>query len=360
MEEEWGRSALHPKASEAPCKCPADRYTRTSPQIPLRRSAATPAFLYTVMFLAACTRTPSQPLYNDEQEPEPSPAVQEASSTSIRETKNVSYQGILEDAGITTAMQGSHRLSLPGGRFILLESANVDLNAYLGAEVEVFGAIRPTVEAGGIIMRVEQVAYLHASSSSEEQVESSVASSSESEPAPIEQSSSKSSVLPAPKPQSSVRTETQSSSKKSEPTPIDREETPISEALQARIDAMAKENISADRWTRQYCTSHIGFCIPVHKNWYFTSFGTTSSALWHVEVSSEAPEGLGDGPIGVNLYTGSVASKKATDGQVRAQGDLVIGFREWTDGQHFEIIAPAALEEAVRHITKNLTAAPAE
>jgi hypothetical protein len=67
-------------------------------------------------------------------------------------------------------MEGTHRLELEDGRFVLLEANGLILDDYLAMDVEVFGATRPTVEGGAIIMRVERVA---------EFVESSVAASSE-------------------------------------------------------------------------------------------------------------------------------------------------------------------------------------
>ena len=126
--------------------------------------------------------------------------------------------------------------------------------------------------------------------------------------------------------------------------------------MQERITAMAQEDLSPTRWTQQYCSSHIGFCVPVHKNWWFKSFGATTSSLWHVEVSNAPLDSLGTGPLSINVITGTVESKKAVDGQVRVQGDSVIGFKSWSENRHFEIEAPRELEGAVQYITKNLTA----
>ncbi|HCI03946.1 TPA: hypothetical protein DE059_03390, partial [Candidatus Peribacteria bacterium] len=79
----------------------------------------------------------------------------EEEKAEVRETKNVIYQGVVKPAGISIYQQGSHRLQLETGKFILLESDTVDLNGYVGEHVEMVGAIRPTVEEGGMIMRVE-------------------------------------------------------------------------------------------------------------------------------------------------------------------------------------------------------------
>ena len=118
---------------------------------------------------------------------------------------------------------------------------------------------------------------------------------------------------------------------------------------------MASEDIAPGRWTQQYCSSHIGFCIPIHKNWWFKSFGATASSLWRVEISNAPLDSLGTGPIVVNVVSGTVESKKAVDGQVRTQGGEVIGFKSWTETRHFEISAPSELQAAVAYITANLT-----
>ena len=95
----------------------------------------------------------------------PSPAEEttlekEKAPSVMRETKNISYDGIVKPAGISIYQQGTHRLSLPNGKFVLLESETVDLNGYVDEHVRIFGALRPTVEAGGMIMRVERMQLL--------------------------------------------------------------------------------------------------------------------------------------------------------------------------------------------------------
>jgi hypothetical protein len=118
---------------------------------------------------------------------------------------------------------------------------------------------------------------------------------------------------------------------------------------------MAKANMDAANWTQQYCSSHTGFCFPVHKNWWYTSFGATSSSQWHVELSSEEIVALGDGPISVVLVSGAAP---AADGQVTVENGKATGVRAWTNNRHFVISAPAVLETAVRYITQELKAAP--
>ena len=109
-------------------------------------------------------------------------------------------------------------------------------------------------------------------------------------------------------------------------------------------------------WTQKYCTSHIAFCIPVHKNWYFKSFGATTSNHWHVEFGMVDIAELGQGAIILNLVAGSSASMDARDGQIKTQGSDIIAFKDWTDGNHFELIADARLRSAVEYMLKNISA----
>lgn len=117
---------------------------------------------------------------------------------------------------------------------------------------------------------------------------------------------------------------------------------------------MAKQDLSAGNWSQQYCSSHIEFCMPVHKMWYYKSFGATTSFLWHVELSSQEIDSLGQGPIVINLVSGTSAAKQATSGQVRTQGDLVVGFKDWEDNEHFEVSGPAGLDAAIRYIVEHI------
>jgi len=251
---------------------------------------------------------------------------------------------------------------LSDGRFILLESEAVDLNGYVNESVEVRGSLRPTVEAGGMIMRVDQ-ARLSVEKEDEEQppVEEEDADDDDLEPQEEdeEETDDDTSEEGAPE-QQDDNDETDDDTPTEEPTPEPSEEPPQPQQLPSpelvpRIEQMASETFTSDQWTQQYCTAHIGFCIPVHRNWWFKSFGTTTSYLWHIELSSEEVAFLNSGPIHVNLVSGTVGAKKATDGQVRAQADSIVGFRSWTDNRHFEISAPPALEEAVTYITNHLS-----
>jgi hypothetical protein len=129
----------------------------------------------------------------------------------------------------------------------------------------------------------------------------------------------------------------------------------LSAEIEARIEAMAKENMTASNWTQQYCSSWIGFCIPVHRDWWYKSFGASAPALWHVELNSQEIVELGEGPIVANLVTGALSTVGASDGEARSQGEFLIGYRAWTENRHFEISGPANLGAAIEYITKNLT-----
>jgi hypothetical protein len=119
---------------------------------------------------------------------------------------------------------------------------------------------------------------------------------------------------------------------------------------------MSKEDLSADRWTRSYCSSHIGFCLTYHKNWWHKSFGTTGENLWHVEIKNSEIDLLGEGPIVVALRSGDLTG--AVDGQVKNEGGASVGYKSWTEGRHFEVSAPSALAAAVEKITKSIIANP--
>ena len=265
-----------------------------------------------------------------------------AASSSIRsvaQTANVTYTGTVREAGISVYQEGTHRLILSDGRFILLESDEVDLNGYVGEQAEVFGTVRPTVEEGGVIMRVERITLADgteissASASEAASAASSVARSSESTPVTA------SSVRPA----SSLTTASQAASSAAVPA--------------GRVEAMAQADLSAGQWTQQYCSTHIGFCFPVHRNWWYQSFGTTTSNLWHVEISSEEITSLGQGPLVVRLVSGAL---QGGDGAVNVSGGVATGQRAWTDDRHFEVAGDARLETAIRYITSSIEASEEE
>ncbi len=320
-------------------------------------------------------------------------------------THNVSYVGTIDELGMTTYMQGTHKLSLDGGQFLVLEStdANLNLNTYLGKRVEVHGSLQPTVEVGGMLLRAEEVIVLDVleeSSSSSETSEgtkkmcggiagiqceegqdcvddpsdscdpmnggadcSGMCITNESSSSSEMSSSETSSSVSSSKTSSSVATSSAKSSSKSSSAASVTSSSSSSISVPADSAAMEQQNATLAKqtydqdslWTQKYCTSHIAFCIPVHKNWYFKSFGATTSNLWHVELGMVDIAELGDGAIIMNLVSGSSASMQAQDGQIKTQGSDIIGFRDWDDGTHFEIIADARLKAAVSYMLSHIT-----
>ena len=119
---------------------------------------------------------------------------------------------------------------------------------------------------------------------------------------------------------------------------------------------MAKDNLATNLWTQQYCSKTAGYCLSVHKNWYFKSFGATSTTLWHVEVGSQEINNIGEGPVSVNLVSGTVESAGGTDGQVTSKNGGVVGYKAWTDNRHFEILGPSNLQAAISYMLGSLKA----
>jgi len=261
----------------------------------------------------------------------------------IRETNNVSYSGTVRPLGISIYMEGTHKLSLPDGRFILLESETADLNGYVGESVVVVGAIRPTIESDAMIMRVDSVSLQGTESKSAEE---EVGTANPTPPQGAVVSSSQKETLPSSPAANQISSSASTSAKASARSP--------SPAFLERQKDMAKEEFSAENWTQEYCSSHIGFCVPVHRNWWFTSFGATSTHYWHLEMNSAPFELLHEGPVEVNLDGESLQALGVADGTIREGGEEVIGFRSWTNGRHFEVRAHTSLKPAVEYITQNL------
>lgn len=119
---------------------------------------------------------------------------------------------------------------------------------------------------------------------------------------------------------------------------------------------MAKEDYSnPSRWTQKYCSSHMSFCIPVHKNWYYRSFGATSSALWRVEFDNADFETLGSGVITLQIMSGTSAQAGGTNGMVKVSGAQAIGYLDWDNNRHFEISTDARLQAAVSYMIANIS-----
>ncbi len=259
-----------------------------------------------------------------------------SSSSSSMAPREYSYQGILSPIEVSIYMEGTHQLTLPNGTFLLLRSETQSLSAYEGQEVEVTGPISETVEGDADIMTVTSLSVVANSEASSG--ESSMDSSSSEGMAA---SSVASSVKSASSLASSVKPVVQASSSSAG-------EDILSPEMRARVQKMA--NSKGDK-QQQYCSSHIGMCFPMHASWWYKSFGATTSTLWHVELSSEEINNLGEGPIAVNLVSGRL---DGDDERVVTEGYTVVGYRAWTGNRHFEVTAPTELRAAVEQIVKNL------
>jgi hypothetical protein len=257
----------------------------------------------------------------------------------IRETKNVSYTGTVKPAGMSIYSEGTHRLVLKDSKFILLESTVKDLNGYVGEEVQVLGAIRPTEETDAMIMRVDEISLIEKEEDEnmEEGEEPEEVATTEDDEEPTEEPAEEvveeptEEVIPEPK--------------------VAEKKSP---AYLKRVEKMASETFTAENWTQEYCTAHIGFCVPVHRNWWYKSFGATSSSYWHLEMNPESIENLGDGPIVVLLNGESIDALGIEEGAIQAEGSDIVGYRSWTNGRHFEIRADASLRSAIEYITEKL------
>lgn len=304
-------------------------------------------FASLALLTAACSTPPipSAPEPTDTEEFSTSSAEEAAA-----ETRNVSFIGIVQPVGITITMEGTHRLDLGDGRFILLASESVDLNGYVGERAEATGSIRPTVEEGGTIMRVEQIRLIESSSSSAIAAENASAADASQSSAIAAGAPASSAAASSKNPVASSVAVAPTSSRASSALP------PPPADQSAQVKVMAKQNLAASNWTQAYCAPPTaGFCLPIHRNWYFKSFGTQTQALWRVEVGPEAIESVGQGVITVILLSGDIAEGVA-DGQVRAEGSMVTGYRAWTKNRHLRITAPGPLmRDAVTYITSHFT-----
>lgn len=274
------------------------------------------------------------------------------SSEDIPETHNVTYRGTVQELGVTITMQGTHALALGDGRMLILESSAVDLETYLDHEVEVFGSLRPTVEAGGIIMRVERITDFSPDSS--ESSATSVSSLRSSSMSSAMTSTTSSVSVAATSRSSAVSVVSSARSSVASSQALSSAPASTDAGMEARIVLMSKQDMNERNWTQQYCSEHVGFCVPVHRNWWFVSFGNTTRTLWHVEVSSESIEAMGSGPVVIDLIGGDLSGH--SDGEVSVSGGIATGYRSWTQGRHIEIKADARLEAAVRYMTENLRA----
>lgn len=279
----------------------------------------------------------------------------------VRETNNVTYTGVVQPAGISVYQQGSHRLVLDGGKFILLESDSLDLNGYVAEEVQIYGALRPTVEAGGMIMRVDRIELLVEEEDPEEEEEEDNAEEEEHDESDEEELEDNDEdneeevgqVGDVGEGNEEENDEEELEDNNEEEVEEEEEENQeVSAEMQALIALMARQDYDASKWTQNYCTSHVGFCVPVHKNFWYKSFGATGNTLWYVELSGEPIEKLRDGPITLELLAGS---KAEFDGDIQEVNGTVVAYKEWTFGRHFKLSADASLRTAVEYMLLHIT-----
>lgn len=263
--------------------------------------------------------------------------------------------------------EGTVRLPSDGGPYYELDrgdgltvfavSSTIDMDALVGTMVRVSGNASLGPDGLHVLIDVTSVSDLtpdlepeilteddEESSSSEEAVEvaeeipessSSIASST----APMSSSSRRSSSV------ASVSSKAAASSVSSvlgDNTGTERE------------TAMKKHAVDSSLFSQTYCSTHVGFCIKLHKNWYYQSFGVNvPPSLWHVEIGPEPVENVGDGVMIFTLQAGDMP--EGTEGKAVSHGDYVVVYRQWTGGKHFEISAPTSLTAAAEQVAASLT-----
>jgi len=318
-------------------------------------------------------------------------------------TRNVTYTGILEEGGVTIYQEGSHRLMLNDGKMVLLEPIEdgpIALSLYVGKLVKVRGDVMPTVEAGGTLMNVKKIVWIKREENEEvllelcggeegagcfdddvcvltEGEEMGVCEEGEDdeedEEEPDEEDDEEDEDEEDENEEDDEEDEEESDEEdddeggdeddgeddeededEDEDEDDGEDEPPLTLSQQETITLMEEEDYAASRWTQEYCSTHVGFCVSVHKNWYFKSFGATASLLWHIEMGASLVDGFGDGPLTVDLKTGSLEALGVSNAQVREIGSKVIGYRSWSDNRHFEISAPLSLREPVEFVTNEL------
>ncbi len=288
-----------------------------------------------------------------------------SSSQSSVQTRPVTYEGLLQRTGVGRVTGGTHFLALVQGGVIALTSDTLPLDAYVDEMIKVDGAERQSAEGYPLVnvTKLEVVpqdlpliessssAMSSSSLSSSEQAVSSAAASSSVAPPPPARSSAAPIVMPVA---SSSKAAVSSVAPAPVPAASSAAASSVSadEAMQRRTQLMVKANMSASSFTQTYCSTHVGFCIPVHKNWYYVSFGANTTALWRLEVSAEEIENVGDGVIVVTLVNGPIGGN---DGSVTTSSTEAVGLRAWTGGRHFQIRGPIALRAAIEVMTQGLS-----
>ncbi len=311
----------------------------------MRTSAFSLGFLSCTLLLTGCWG------------PSPAPvSEEEASSSSVRAaTQFVTYEGTVRLPG-----DGSPYFVLDrgDGSTVYAQSSTINLDERVGTHVRISGNASLSQDGVHVLIDVTSVSDTPDSEEPEVLTEdggsslSSVeASSSSASPVLSSSSAAASSVL------SSARSSAPASSRSSSAASsvaLSSSSSVLSDTTQdAKTSVMAKAKTDASLFTQKYCSTHVGFCISVHKNWYYQSFGVNvPPSLWHVEIGPEPVEDVGDGVIIFTLQSGDLSG---TDGSVETHGDYIVVMKQWTGGKHFEVSAPASLRSAAEQIAASLT-----
>jgi hypothetical protein len=297
-------------------------------------------------------------------------------------TTSVSYMGLLAKGGVTFYQQGTHHLSLDDGSFILLESDSIPLALYEGKRVRIRGSVRPTVEAGGLIMDAQEVVVVdeRGITKSEGQFCGGVAGI----PCPsgyecIRESADRDAAgvcrrekmveetkeaEEAEEAEGGGVTEPEPGSEEPEVTP----EKPAEEAqlgakptlapstnspaLEAHIELMAGDDISPSRWTQEYESQHVGLRVSLHKNAYWRNFGARpdQNSFLHLEVGHREIVELGDGPVTLDLKGGTLASLGVAEGGVVERDDIIEAYRTFDANRYVVISGDARLKNYIEYM----------
>lgn len=219
----------------------------------------------------------------------------------------------------------------------------------------------PTVEAGGTLMKVKKIVWIKREEKEEVLLElcggEESAGCSEEDDVCVLTEGEEMGVCEEGDDDEEDEEEEDEDEEESDEEDDDEEEDkepPLTLSQQETIALMEEEDYAPSRWTQEYCSAHVGFCVPVHKNWYFKSFGATASLLWHIEMGASLVDGFGDGPLAVDLKTGDLEALGISNAEVKEIGSKVIGYLSWSDNRHFEISAPLSLREPVEFVTNGL------
>lgn len=311
--------------------------------------------LVTVLALSSCgfgasTKTPANDMI--------------AFSSSSVAQQEFTGEGIIQRITVGTYPVGTHALLRDDGSLVaLLLSSSVRLDDYVDSQVRVTGLAEPSSEPGVSLVTVEVVEAVSASSSVESSSASSESSSMQSSAEATTSSSVSSSssvVSSAPVVSSKSSSSVVVSSKVSSATVVSSSvssSTPVAQVSSSSVDpklaAMQRSTVGSELFVSQYCTVNGGFCIPMHKKWYFTSFQRQAGTLWHVEIGPQEINALGEGLIVVDLIKGPLPADSADQTAVVSGNDVLV-YKAWKEN-HLVVKAPVTLQSQAEYIAKNVT-----